>query len=119
MKHAFRLRRSNEFTRVRKLGRSFPHPLLVLVAYANPEGSVRVGIIAGRAVGTAVVRNRAKRQLRAAVDRLMPSIKPGWDLIFIARSPIKDSAFDEILVGMQAVLQRARLLQQESANLND
>lgn len=119
MKRAFRLRQSNEFTRVRRKGKSFSHPLLVLIALANPQGSLRIGVSAGKTVGTAVVRNRAKRQLRAAIDRLLPEITPGWDLIFIARVPIREAKFDQIMAGVNSVLVRAGLLQRESAELND
>ncbi|MHB0924601.1 MAG: ribonuclease P protein component [Bellilinea sp.] len=119
MKRAYRLRQSSEFTRVRRNGKSFAHPLVVLIVLANPQGTNRVGISAGRTVGTAVTRNRAKRQLRASMDRLLPRMPIGWDIILIARAPIRDADFDQILAGVQSVLQRAGLLQQESADLND
>lgn len=119
MKRAFRLRQSNEFTRVRRKGKSFSHPLLVLIALANPIGSLRIGVSAGKTVGTAVVRNRAKRQLRAAIDRRLPEITPGWDLIFIARAPIREAKFDQIMAGVDSVLIRSELLRRESAELND
>lgn len=86
---------------------------------ANPQGTTRIGISAGRAVGAAVVRNRAKRRLRAAIDQLIPNISTGWDLIFIARAPIRDADFTQILAGVTSVLYRAGLLQRESADLND
>lgn len=104
---------------MRRNGKSFPHPLVVLIALPNPDGALRVGVSAGRVVGTAVLRNRAKRQLRAAIDRILPSLLPGWDLIFLARAPIRDAKFDQILAGVRIVLTRASLLQRESAELND
>jgi len=93
--------------------------LVVLVALPNAEGTLRIGVSAGKAVGTAVVRNRAKRQLRASIDQLLPSLASGWDLIFLARGPIRDADFDQISTGVRSVLQRAGLLQRESAELND
>lgn len=104
---------------MRRKGKSFSHPLLVLIALANPQESLRIGVSAGKTVGTAVVRNRAKRQLRAAIDRMLPEISPGWDLIFIARAPIREAKFDQIMAGVNSVLVRAGLLQRESAELND
>lgn len=93
--------------------------MVVLIALPNPVNTLRIGVSAGRVVGTAVLRNRAKRQLRAAIDLLLPSLLPGWDLIFLARAPIRDAKFDQILTGVRAVLVRAGLLQRESAELND
>jgi ribonuclease P protein component len=119
VKRAFRLRQSTDFTRVRRNGKSFPHPLVVLVTLPNPAGGLRIGVSAGKVVGTAVLRNRAKRQIRAAIDQLLPSLQPGWDLIFLARAPIREAKFDQILAGIRSVLLRAGLLQRESAELND
>lgn len=89
------------------------------MALPNPAGDLRVGVSAGKGVGSAVVRNRAKRQLRASIDNLLPMVSIGWDLIFIARAPIREAKFDQISVGVRSVLQRAGLLQRESAELND
>ncbi|MFZ3079574.1 MAG: ribonuclease P protein component [Bellilinea sp.] len=119
MKRAFRLRQATDFSRVRRNGKSFPHPLVVLVALPNADGMLRIGVSAGKVVGTAVVRNRAKRQLRASIDQLLASLASGWDLIFLARGPIRDADFDQISIGVRSVLQRAGLLQRESAELND
>jgi ribonuclease P protein component len=45
----------------------------------------RVGVTAGRGVGGAVVRNRAKRLLREAVRRHVGHTRSGWDIVLIAR----------------------------------
>jgi len=119
VKREYRLRQSTDFSRVRRMGKSFPHPLLVLVALPNPDGNLRIGVSAGKAVGNAVARNRAKRRLRASIDRFMPAMIAGWDLIFLARAPISDAHFDEISAGVHKVLFKAGILQQESVELND
>lgn len=119
VKRAFRLRQSTDFTRVRRNGKSYQHPLVVLLTLPNPEGVVRIGVSAGKAVGNAVVRNRAKRQLRASIDCLFPRIFAGWDMVFLARGPIRDAEYDQILAGVISVLSRANLLERESAESND
>ncbi|MCS7178658.1 MAG: ribonuclease P protein component [Anaerolineae bacterium] len=83
-----RLRRSADFERVRREGQAWSHPLLVLTASPNTVGWTRIGVIAGRRLGTAVARNRAKRLLREAARRLYPRLAPGWDLVLIARPSI-------------------------------
>jgi len=85
----------------------------------NPEGLIRIGVSAGKAVGNAVVRNRAKRQLRASIDCIFPRIIAGWDMVFLARGPIRDAEYDQILVGVISVLSRANLLERESAESNE
>ncbi len=47
---------------------------------------VRIGYTASKKVGGAVLRNRAKRRLRAAAAAVMPELgEPGWDYVLIAR----------------------------------
>ena len=52
----------------------------------EPRAPIRVGYTASRKVGGAVVRNRAKRRLRAAAAREIPRWgHAGWDYVLIAR----------------------------------
>ena len=64
-------------------------------------------------IGNAVVRNRVKRRMREAVTPLIPAIKGGTNLIFIARDSILDAPFLSIREGMLSQLQRAGLMQAE------
>ena len=51
----------------------------------EPPG-VRVGFTCSKKVGNAVMRNRAKRRLRAlAREVLGPKAMPGWDYVIVAR----------------------------------
>jgi ribonuclease P protein component len=53
---------------------------------ADGEGVVRVGFTASKKIGNAVLRNRAKRRLRAlAREVLVPLAHPGWDYVLVAR----------------------------------
>jgi ribonuclease P protein component len=119
VKREFRLTRSTDFKQVRQYGKSYAHPLLVLIAYPNPDGKLRIGISAGRSVGKAVERNRAKRRLRAALAGLISDMQPGWDLIFLARTSIRDAEFPQIKDGILLVLKRAGLLAQVSTKIDD
>ena len=110
MKRRFRLRSSTDFKRVRQIGKSYAHPLVVLVKEPTPEG-LKIGISAGRSVGTAVERNRAKRRLREAINQWMPQIPTGWNLILIARQPILKADWQELLNAIHTLLRKARLLQ--------
>jgi ribonuclease P protein component len=114
----FRLTRSEDFKRVRRSGKSYAHPLMVLVVQANDEAKgvgtirahVRVGVAAGRTVGTAVKRNRAKRLLRSAMQTLLPNLAPGWDLVLIARPALASSTLNETHQALLSLLQRSKLI---------
>lgn len=110
MKREFRLTRSADFERVRQSGKSYPHPLVVLLALPNELATIRIGIAAGRSVGNAVIRNRAKRLLRACLVSLMPMMAEGWDVVLLARKPLPAAGYWQALTALEATLKRAGLL---------
>jgi ribonuclease P protein component len=58
----------------------------------------------------AVVRNRIKRQIRAALRQLLPRIKMGWDLIIVVRSNAQECNYAEILQELEQLLVEAEVL---------
>jgi ribonuclease P protein component len=122
----FRLTRSEDFKRVRRSGKSYAHPLVVLIVQTHDQRStsvphvsggspvdqprLKIGVAAGRTVGTAVYRNRAKRLLREAVRPLIPSIASGLDLILIARPGVVSASLEETRQALLTLLQRATIL---------
>lgn len=110
MKRRFRLTRSTDFQRVRRIGKSYAHPLVVFTAAPNELDQVRIGVVAGRSVGNAVKRNRVKRRLRASLDLHLDKLQGSWDLVFLARKPMDQASFDEIRAAVELLLKRAGLL---------
>jgi ribonuclease P protein component len=109
VKRRFRLRKTADFERVRRSGKSFAHPLIVLVVRENEAESLRIGVTASRSLGTAVQRNRVKRLMRASIQAQLSCIRPGHDLLLIARRPTVEASFTEIHSAIQKLLQRANL----------
>ncbi len=113
-----RLRSATDFERVRRDGRSYAHPFVVLIAGRQPADSApgeqpagtRVGYAAGRSVGNAVKRNRAKRLLRESVRSQAAPIAPGWDLILIARTAIVGCTLAQVREAVSQLLRRAHVL---------
>jgi ribonuclease P protein component len=109
VKRRFRLTRSTDFKRVRSIGKSYAHPLVVLIAAPSEADTTRIGIAASRSAGGAVSRNRAKRLLREACRPLVAQLAPGKDIILIARSPISAATLAEVQEALQALFRRAHL----------
>lgn len=110
MKKSFRLTRSNDFKRVRLVGKAYSHPLVVLYCAPGEASQTRVGITAGKWMGGAIKRNRAKRLLREVMRLLYPNIHPGNDLLLIARDPLYKANILQIRSALEIVLNRAKLL---------
>jgi ribonuclease P protein component len=109
VKRNHRLTRSTDFQRVRRLGKSYAHPLVVLVASPNDMERLRLGFVAGKNFGGAVQRNRAKRLLRSVLTPLIPGLRPGWDLIFLARQPLKEASYQQTRAAVDNLISRAGL----------
>ena len=110
MQRKFRLTRSEDFKRVRRSGKSYAHPLVVLIVQTHDQPRLKIGVAAGRTVGTAVYRNRAKRLLREAMRTLIPSIASGLDLILIARPGLVSATLEDTRRALLNLLQRAQIL---------
>ncbi len=110
-----RLKRRAEFLRVAGKGRKSVTPGLILQALRHPVEAapaveaerLRVGFTASRKVGIAVERNRARRRLRAAVDRVMPlHAAPGNDYVLVARAATIGRPFAALLGDLETALRQ-------------
>ena len=87
-------------------------PGLVLQAASIPPGSsdveaVRVGFTASRKVGNAVLRNRAKRRLRAAAAEVLARDgRKGTDYVLIARAGTGERPYAELVGDLEAALRQ-------------
>jgi ribonuclease P protein component len=106
----FRLTRSEDFKRVRRSGKSYAHPLVVLIVQTHEQPRVKIGVAAGRTVGTAVHRNRAKRLLREAMRSLIPSISSNLDLVLIARPGLVTATLEDTRHALLTLMKRAKIL---------
>ena len=97
---------------MRRYGKSHAHPLIVLIALPNQAENTKFGVAAGRSVGNAVQRNHAKRLLRHAIQQVLPIVKPGWDIVLIARRTITKATYQQIVIALADLLGRARLLKE-------
>lgn len=110
VKRRFRLTRATDFERVRRNGKSYAHPFIVLLVSGNASPEIHIGILASRSLGGAVIRNRSKRRMRAIVNEILPNIQPGYNMVFILRPPLVQASFEELRNATHQVLRRAGVL---------
>lgn len=110
-----RLKRRPEFLRVAASGRRWVTPGLILQARRQPAGvatdaqapAVRIGFTVSRKVGNAVARNRARRRLRAAVERVVAAhARGGQDYVVVGRAGTLRRPFDALVADLEAALRR-------------
>jgi ribonuclease P protein component len=106
----FRLNKDSDFKRVRQFGRTYSHPLLVLIVHSNEFKISRVGIIAGKSLGNAIKRNRIKRQIRACMASMLPQFQGSWDIVLIPRLAISGCDFSTIKDSLNDVFRRSGLM---------
>jgi len=87
-------------------GRAF-HADRVVVFVAPGTGAV--AFVAGRRVGGAVPRNRARRILRAAWRELASDVADGYDVVLVAREAIRGARSHELVAEVDGLLSRARV----------
>ena len=109
MERRIRLQRTSDVRRVCSEGRSWLHPLLVLVVRPSGLDFSRIGVMASRKVGGAVARNRAKRLMREAARRLYPRLRSGWDVVLIARGGILAAKERQVEEALALLLEQAGL----------
>jgi len=101
-----RLTTNKQFADVSHRGGSYANNILALKALANGLEYSRFGFSVSRRMGNAVERNHIKRLLRESAR--LTEVKPGWDMMFIARRPIVDADYHQVKHAVQEMLQRAR-----------
>lgn len=103
------IRSSSEIDTIFRTARRAANPLVIALVAQTPPGrgqDGRVAFIAGKKLGGAVVRNRCKRVLRAAV----PAVGgpwPGFDIALIAREKTAQAPHQELEAAISQAVSRA------------
>jgi ribonuclease P protein component len=100
---------TNDFKRVRLSGKSYAHPLVVIICAEGTAENSRVGLITGKSIGKAVRRNKARRRLRMIFGELMPEFTSCVDMVVIGRPAIDRASYVEIKAAIRSLLERARV----------
>lgn len=92
-----RLRKNKDFDEVFKRGKGFREDFLFLKFLENNLGISHFGFVVSNKVSNkATVRNKIKRALRDSVQKKLPDIKKGIDVIIVVNNKIDERKTGEI-----------------------
>ncbi|OGO39921.1 MAG: ribonuclease P protein component [Chloroflexi bacterium RBG_16_57_8] len=106
------LTRPQQFELVYGRGSSWASGPVVVKALPNGLGFSRYGFSVSRRVGNAVIRNLIKRRLREILRAIL--LKPGWDIVLIARPSAVNAGYAGLREAVQHLLTRAHLMDMAS-----
>ena len=99
-----RIRRRPDFERVYSQGARISGRFMTVFVLRTGLTQTRLGVAATRKLGSAVVRNRAKRLARELFRR--QKIAGGYDIVIVPRRELVDAPFPTLEADYQAVLDR-------------
>ena len=106
-------KRSSDISILFSEGRRVKTPDVMVIIKRNEKQHDlrgRVAFIAGKKLGNAVWRNRAKRRMRALCRDLNGPF-PGYDVIFLARSNVSEADYETMLSNLRKALVKEKILQ--------
>jgi ribonuclease P protein component len=94
MKQSQTIKKNREFTEIIRMRQVVGGAGLVLYYRKKHSDGNRIGISVGKKLGNAVVRNRAKRQVRAMIDEIF-TFNETFDAIIIIKPTFNDFLYEE------------------------
>ncbi len=116
IKRCISIKENKDFKRLYYKGKSYVAKDFVVYVGKGRKGKIRVGITAGKKIGCAVKRNRAKRLLRVAFDQNRSFIKSGLDFVIVARSKILEEKSGTVSENMRNILKTAGVFSETTDN---
>ena len=109
-----KLKSNRDFRRVYQRGKSYVCPYFVVYVNPNRSDDIRLGITAGKKIGNAVKRNRAKRVITAAFRAVYPYLLAGTDFVIVARTRILDVKSTKVETILSKILSDNGALQSQT-----
>ena len=110
MKALLTLKKNHEFQRLYRRGTSAVGGCLVVYCRKNRLRRNRIGLTASVKLGNAVKRNRARRRMREVYRLNADKLRPGWDLILVARARTLNASWPELNAAFVRLCKKLGLL---------
>lgn len=111
-----RLRARSDYLRVQKTGKKTKGRFLILLSLENGSATSRFGLTVSGRLGNAAKRNRIRRRIREIERIHRHRIKPGFDIVAIARDRARNADFTDMKEEYLKLARDAGLTSQEQGN---
>ncbi len=96
MRFSESLKKTADFAKVYRTGKSYANKRLVMYVRANGSEKNRFGISVSKKVGNSVTRHRIARLLRESYRLREDMFHSGWDMVVVARAGAKNATYREM-----------------------
>lgn len=106
-----RLTKKEDFDLIKEKGKRIQGRLFGILVLETKNNFSRIGFIFSTKLSKkATLRNKAKRIFREAVRKLLPQVKPGYDIIFLGKREALGKSFLEVSLEAEKIFKGAKLL---------
>lgn len=112
LRRALRLTRTVDYDRLRHEGKTLRSRWFLMNTARNTLDHNRYGIITGRRVGGAVIRNRARRRLQEVIHMRDPGLESGWDVVLVVHASAAQQPLTELLRTFDTLARQAGIVQE-------
>ena len=106
------LKKGTDFKRIQKEGKTIQSESfgLAFLNRGDSEASLYGFVISTKIAKESVARHRVARALSEAVRYLLTEIKPGYNVVFLAKPICLRKSTDELMREVRPILEKAKLL---------
>lgn len=90
------IKKNDDFRLVYRKGKACANEALVMYAMLNGGEQNRIGISASKKIGNSIVRHHIARVLRECFRLHLNEVKPGYDIVVVARQPAAKLGYNEM-----------------------
>ena len=110
MRFTSSLKKNHEFKRLYNKGKSAVSLYAVVYIRRNGKAENRLGITVSTKLGGAVGRNRIRRRLKEIYRLNEAGLKPGHDIVIVARTKSREAEFRELQSSVLSLFRKLDIL---------
>lgn len=105
------LKENKDFNKIIKENRGYKYKDFIVYVEKNTSDIYHFGFSVGKKIGTAVTRNKIKRQLRSIIDK--NDYQNNFNCIIIVRKSILNKTYQEITNQLFEIVEQQKLIKKE------